>query len=224
VILDLVLNHTGESDVHGGVLSLRGLDDAAYATCARRQPDQRYRLRQHARFRQSGHVRALALDTLRHFVRHCGVDGFRFDLAPVLARGPGFDAADAPIFAEIAADPLLADRVMIAEPWDIGPGGYQLGRFPAELARMERSLPRRCAPLLARRWRPSARWPRGWRDRPTCSGADCRSVNFLAAHDGFTLADYCGVCEPPQPGQRRGQPRRPRREFQLEQRRRGPQR
>jgi glycogen operon protein len=108
--------------------SLRGLDNAAYAHA----PDG-------SLINDTGcgntldfgnpAVRRLTLDTLRHFVRHAGVDGFRFDLAPILARSPGF-AADAPIFAEIAADPLLADRVMIAEPWDIGPGGYQLGRFP----------------------------------------------------------------------------------------------
>lgn len=186
VILDMVLNHTGESDVFGGVLSLRGLDDAAYA----REPDGRL-------INDTGcgntldfanpAVRRLALDTLRHFVRHCGVDGFRFDLAPILARGPGFDP-HAPFFAEIAADPCLADRVLIAEPWDIGPGGYQLGNFP------ERWLE------WNDRFRDDVR--RFWRGDEGVGvlatriagssdifGPDCRSVNFLAAHDGFTLAD-----------------------------------
>ncbi|MET0587158.1 MAG: glycogen debranching protein GlgX [Novosphingobium sp.] len=186
VILDIVLNHTGESDIFGGVLCLRGLDDAAYS----REPD--------------GHlindtgcgntldfanpaVRTLALDTLRHFVRHAGVDGFRFDLAPIMARGPAF-AADAPIFAEIAADPWLADRLLIAEPWDIGPGGYQLGKFPANWLEWND------------RFRDDVR--RFWRGEEGVGvlasrisgsadifGPDCRSVNFLAAHDGFTLAD-----------------------------------
>ncbi|OSZ66990.1 glycogen debranching enzyme GlgX [Sphingomonas sp. IBVSS1] len=186
VILDLVFNHTGESDVHGGVLSLRGLDNDAYAHA----PDGRL-------INDSGcgntldfanpAVRALTLDALRHFVRHCGVDGFRFDLAPVLARGPGF-AADAPIFAEIAADPCLNDRVLIAEPWDIGPGGYQLGRFPPGWLEWND------------RFRDDVR--RFWRGDATLGqlatrlagssdifGPSCRSVNFLAAHDGFTLAD-----------------------------------
>ena len=186
VILDLVFNHTGESDVHGGILSLRGLDDAAYA----RAPDG-------SLINDTGcgntldfanpHVRALALATMRHFVRRCGVDGFRFDLATILARGPGFDPA-APIFAEIAGDPALADRVLIAEPWDIGPGGYQLGSFPAAWLEWND------------RYRDDVR--RFWRgdggignlaDRMAGSsdlfGDDCRSVNFLAAHDGFTLAD-----------------------------------
>lgn len=186
VILDLVFNHSGESDVHGGTLSLRGLDPAAYA----RAPDG-------ALINDTGcgntldfanpAVRRLMIDSLTHFVRHCGIDGFRFDLAPVIARGPGFDAA-APIFAELAAEPCLADRIMIAEPWDIGPGGYQLGNFPANWLEWND------------RFRDDVR--RFWKGEATIGalatriagssdlfGNDCRSVNFLAAHDGFTLAD-----------------------------------
>lgn len=186
VILDLVFNHSGESDMHGGTLSLRGLDPAAYA----RAPDG-------SLINDTGcgntldfanpHVRRLMLDTLRHFVRHAGIDGFRFDLAPVLARGPGFDR-EAPIFAELAADPLLADRVMIAEPWDIGPGGYQLGQFPPNWLEWND------------KYRDDVR--RFWKGAGTVGafatriagssdvfGKDCRSINFLAAHDGFTLAD-----------------------------------
>ena len=72
----------------------------------------------------------MVLDTLRHFVRHAGVDGFRFDLAPVLGRVDGGFDPEAPLLRAIADDPVLADRVLIAEPWDIGPDGYQLGNFP----------------------------------------------------------------------------------------------
>jgi glycogen operon protein len=181
-----VLNHTGESDVLGGVLSLRGLDNAAYA----HEHDGKL-------INDTGcgntldfaklPVRQLALATLRHFVRHCGVDGFRFDLAPIMARGPGFDS-QAAIFAEIAADPWLADRVLIAEPWDIGPGGYQLGQFPANWLEWND------------RYRDDVR--RYWRGDAAAGvlatriagssdlfGPQSRSVNFLAAHDGFTLAD-----------------------------------
>ncbi len=185
-ILDLVFNHTGESDAHGGVLSLRGLDNAAYAHA----PDGRL-------INDSGcgntinfanpAVRALTLACLRHFVRHCGVDGFRFDLAPVLARGPGF-AADAPIFSEIAADPDLHDRVLIAEPWDIGPGGYQLGRFPPNWLEWND----RFRDDVRRFWRGDANLGQLATRLAGSSdvfGATCRSVNFLAAHDGFTLAD-----------------------------------
>ncbi|MBW8785862.1 MAG: glycogen debranching protein GlgX [Novosphingobium sp.] len=187
VIVDIVLNHSGESDVLGPVLSLRGLDDAAYA----KEPDG-------SLINDSGTgntldfanpaVRRLAVDALRHFVRHAGIDGFRFDLAPILARGPGF-AADAPIFAEIAADPWLADRVLIAEPWDCGPGGYQLGNFPANWLEWND----RYRDDVRRFWRGDAGV--GVLATRIAGSADvfgersCRSVNFLAAHDGFTLAD-----------------------------------
>jgi glycogen operon protein len=192
VILDLVFNHTGESDVYGGVLSLRGLDDDAYAHA----PDG-------ALINDTGcgntldfanpHVRQLTLEALRHFVGQCGVDGFRFDLATILARGPGF-SPDAPIFAEIAADPLLADRIYIAEPWDIGPGGYQIGTFPPNWLEWND------------RFRDDAR--RFWRGdigvdvlatrlagSSDLFGLSSRSINFLAAHDGFTLADVVAYAE-----------------------------
>ncbi len=187
VILDLVFNHTGESDRRGPTLSLRGYDEALYYAHA---PDGTL-------INDAGtgnvldasrpEVRALILDSLRHFAR-AGVDGFRFDLATILARGPGFDPA-APIFAEIAADPLLADRIMIAEPWDVGPGGYQLGSFPEgwlEWNDRFRDDVRRFwrgdgeAGLLATRLAGSA---------DLFAGPATRTVNFVAAHDGFTLAD-----------------------------------
>ncbi|MBY9062639.1 glycogen debranching enzyme [Sphingomonas yunnanensis] len=186
-ILDLVFNHTGESDELGPTLSLRGLDDTAYA----RAPDGTLindtgtgNTLDFAR----GWVRALVRDSLRHFVAQAGVDGFRFDLATVMARGPGF-AADAPIFAEIAADPLLRDRVMIAEPWDTGPGGYRLGAFPPgwwEWNDRYRDDVRRFwrgdggAGALATRLSGSS----------DVFGAErTRGVSFVAAHDGFALAD-----------------------------------
>ena len=191
VILDLVLNHSGESDVLGPVLSLRGLDDGAYARAPAKDPGGKL-------INDAGTgntldfanpaVRRLAVDTLRHFVRHCGIDGFRFDLASILARGPGF-AADAPIFAEIAADPLLADRVMIAEPWDCGPGGYQLGNFPGNWLEWND----RYRDDVRRFWRgdegPGVLATRLAGSADIFGEQGCRSVNFLAAHDGFTLAD-----------------------------------
>ena len=193
VILDLVFNHTGESDRLGPTLSLRGFDEALYYAHA---PDG-------SLVNDTGtgntldcsrpEVRALILDSLRHFAR-CGVDGFRFDLATILARGPGFDP-HAPIFGEIAADPLLASRVMIAEPWDIGPGGYQLGRFPdhwLEWNDRYRDDVRRfwrgdgSAGELATRIAGSA---------DIFGSGDTHTVNFLAAHDGFTLADLVSYAE-----------------------------
>ncbi|HSJ77229.1 MAG TPA: glycogen debranching protein GlgX [Erythrobacter sp.] len=186
VILDLVFNHSGESDVHGGTLSLRGLDPAAYARAGDGVLINDTGCGNTLDFANPA-VRRLMIDSLVHFVRHCGIDGFRFDLAPVIARGPGFDP-HAPIFAELAAEPLLADRVMIAEPWDIGPGGYQLGNFPHGWLEWND------------RYRDDVR--RFWKGTGTIGdfatriagssdvfGSDCRSINFLAAHDGFTLAD-----------------------------------
>ncbi|WP_288483310.1 glycogen debranching protein GlgX [uncultured Novosphingobium sp.] len=192
VILDLVFNHTGESDTQGGVLSLRGLDDAAYA----KGPDG-------ALINDAGTgntldfanpwVRRLTLDAMRHFVSACGVDGFRFDLATVLARGPGF-SPQAPIFGQIAADSLLANRILIAEPWDVGPGGYQLGAFPPHWLEWND----RFRDDVRRFWRGDGSigaLATGLAGSSDVFGADCRSINFLAAHDGFTLADMLAYAE-----------------------------
>jgi glycogen operon protein len=188
VILDLVLNHTGESDAEGPTLSLRGLDSRYYT----RRPGG-------ALINDTGTgnmlnaaepmVRSLILDTLRYFARSCGVDGFRFDLAPILARAPDFDL-QAPIFAEIAQDPLLKDRILIAEPWDVGPGGYQLGKFPAGWLEWND----RYRDDVRRFWRGDSHTAGTLATRITGSsdifaGPVTRSVNFVAAHDGFTLAD-----------------------------------
>ena len=192
VILDLVFNHMGESDVQGGTLSFRGLDPDVYA----RTPDGTL-------INDAGTgntldasrpaVRAMILDTLRHFAR-AGVDGFRFDLAPVLARGPGFDP-QAPIFAEIAADPILSSRVMIAEPWDIGPGGYRLGQFPDHWLEWNDKY----RDQVRRFWRGDGRAgdlaTRIAGSADIFASATSRSVNFVAAHDGFTLADLTAYAE-----------------------------
>ena len=186
VILDLVFNHTGESDQFGPTLSLRGLDDASYARASDGALVNDTGTGNTLDFAQPN-VRALALASMRHFAA-IGVDGFRFDLAPILARHPAFDPR-APIFAEIAADPLLSTRIMIAEPWDIGPRGYQLGAFPDDWLEWND------------RYRDDVR--RFWRgdgDAGTLAtriagssdvfrGPGTRTVNFIAAHDGFTLAD-----------------------------------
>ncbi len=186
VLLDLVFNHTGESDMGGSTLSLRGLDPQSYSHAPDGSLVNDAGTGNTLDFGQP-YVRDLAMTAMRHFAM-LGVDGFRFDLAPVMARSPGFDPA-APIFAVIAADPVLASRVMIAEPWDIGPGGYQLGRFPDNWLEWND------------RFRDDTR--RFWRGDGTAgtlatriagssdifTGPHIRSVNFVAAHDGFTLAD-----------------------------------
>ncbi len=194
VILDIVLNHTGESDMQGPTLSLRGLDSRYYARGADGS------LINHT---GTGNMldaaepltRKLMLDTLRHFVRHCGVDGFRFDLATVLGRGPDFDSR-APMFSDIAADPLLSDRVLIAEPWDIGPGGYQLGQFPPPWLEWND----RYRDDVRRFWRGdtgmlSTLATRMMGSSDIFTGRVSRSVNFITAHDGFTLADLVAYRE-----------------------------
>ena len=132
MILDVVLNHSGESDELGPTLSLRGLDNAGYYRLAADQS-------LYVDDAGCGNILAmdrpavlrLGMDALRAWALYGGVDGFRLDLATTLGRREtGFDP-HAPLLAAIEQDPVLSRRAMIAEPWDIGPGGYQLGGFPA---------------------------------------------------------------------------------------------
>ncbi|OQM75175.1 glycogen debranching protein GlgX [Manganibacter manganicus] len=192
-ILDLVFNHTGESDELGPTLSLRGLDSRAY-----------YRhdeLGQLVNDTGTGNtlacdhpaVQEFILDSLRHFVIHAGVDGFRFDLAPVLGRVDGVFDADAPLFAAMRADPVLSDRVLIAEPWDIGPHGYQLGCFSPPFLEWNDKY----RDDLRRFWRGDMGMVGTLATRLAGSSdifgrigvRQSRTVNFIAAHDGMTLAD-----------------------------------
>ncbi|MEO5706359.1 MAG: glycogen debranching protein GlgX [Alteraurantiacibacter sp.] len=191
VLLDLVLNHTGEGDAGGSVVCLRGLDDTAYARSEANDRSESVLLNDSGcgntvDFGQDW-IQELALDTMRHFVARCGIDGFRFDLAPIMARSPAFDPA-APIFTAIAADEWLHDRVLIAEPWDIGPGGYQLGQFPANWLEWND----RYRDDVRKFWKGDATGA-ALAQRVTGSadlfGDNVRTVNFIAAHDGFTLAD-----------------------------------
>jgi len=195
VLLDVVLNHTGEGDEHGPTLSLRGLDNATYY---RTLPGDGARYANDAGCGNTlaldrAPVLRLALDALRHYAIHAGVDGFRFDLATTLARRDGgFDPA-APFLQAIGQDPVLRGLKLVAEPWDIGPGGHRLGAFPAgwgEWNDRYRDGVRRfwrgdgaMAGELATRLAGSADAFAG-RARPPS-----RSVNFVCAHDGFTLAD-----------------------------------
>ncbi len=195
VLLDVVLNHTGEGDHLGPTVSLRGLDNASYY---RLLPDDPCR---YVNDTGCGHTLALdrppmlrlAMEALRCWTTRAGIDGFRFDLATTLGRrADGFDP-DAPLFEAIDQDPMLRDRVLIAEPWDIGEGGYRLGAFPdgwGEWNDRFRDTARRfwrgdagMVAELATRFAGSADIF-GARHRPVS-----HSVNFVTAHDGFTLAD-----------------------------------
>jgi len=195
VILDVVYNHTGEGDYNGPVLSLMGLDARAYYRHVEVDGKQ-------VLVNDSGTgntlrcdhpiVQRLVIESLRYWVEETGVSGFRFDLATVLGREPGFNP-DAKMLQMIKQDPVLSKCILVAEPWDPGPGGYGVGKFGREF----------------REWNDTYRDEvrEFWRGEPGRIGAlagkvagsaeiynfagrkPSAGVNFLAVHDGFTLAD-----------------------------------
>lgn len=194
IILDIVLNHTAESDEFGATISLRGLDNAVYYRHAMEDPGRLINDTGcgHSLALDRAPVVRMAMDALRHS-RRLGVAGFRFDLGTVMGRSETGYSQDAPLFAAIGQDPDLSQAILIAEPWDIGPGGYRLGEFPAPFAEWNG------------RYRDDVR--RFWRGDAGLAGAvatrlagsadlfaarhrgPMASINFIAAHDGFTLAD-----------------------------------
>ncbi len=195
VILDVVYNHSGEGDELGPTVVFRGIDNAAY-----------YRLRPHDRRRYLDYTGTgntldpteprflqLIMDSLRHWVTEYHVDGFRFDLASALARGQHeFDRRGA-FFDIIGQDPVISRVKLIAEPWDLGESGYQVGNFPpgwSEWNGRYRDTVRRFwrgdpgfAPDLAFRLTGSSDLYADDGRRPLAS------INYVTAHDGFTLRD-----------------------------------
>lgn len=195
VILDLVFNHTGESDVHGTTLSLRGIDNRSLFRHVADDPGTLVNDTGCGNTLACDHpfVRQLIVDTLRHFVLSAGVDGFRFDLAPIMGRHWDGFHHDAPTLKAILEDEVLEDRILIAEPWDIGLGGYQLGRFPPAFLEWND----RARDTFRLHWRGDdgttgdlATALAGSSDLFAHDGhGQTRSVNFIAAHDGFSLYD-----------------------------------
>ncbi len=192
VILDVVYNHTGEGDAAGPILSFRGLDNASYYRLAGGHDLNDAGTGNTLNLRHPAVLR-LVMDSLRYWVEEVHVDGFRFDLAPVLGRAGHGYAADAPFFAALQQDPVLAGVKLIAEPWDLGPGGYRLGQFPGRFAEWND----RYRDGVRRFWRGAAGQASDLADRLLGSAGafdhDRRvpqaSVNFITAHDGFTLED-----------------------------------
>ncbi|NNL57798.1 MAG: glycogen debranching protein GlgX [Pseudomonadales bacterium] len=195
VILDVVYNHTCESNHLGPTLSFRGIDNAVYYHLQAEQP--RYYVNDTGcgNTLDISHPRVLQLvmDSLRYWVSAMGVDGFRFDLAAVMGRGAhGFDQR-ASFFQAVAQDPVLARAKLIAEPWDIGPGGYQLGHFPNDWSEWNDNY----RDTVRRFWRREpgnlptfARRLHGSSDIFERSGRrPFASINFVTSHDGFTLHD-----------------------------------
>lgn len=188
VVLDVVYNHTGESDAEGTTLSLRGLDQASYY-----RHDGSFRLINdtgcgNTMAAERDPALGLILDAMRCWASETGLDGFRFDLAPILGRGSDGFSPEASFFQAVDSDPLLKDLLLIAEPWDVGPGGYQLGRFPERWLEWND----RTRDDLRRFWR-GDRGMVGTLATRLAGSSDIfespRGVNFLAAHDGFTLRD-----------------------------------
>ena len=188
VILDVVFNHTAETDENGPTLSFRGIDNASYYRLPPDEPDRYENFSGCGNTFNLAHPRILQLvmDALRYWVGEMHVDGFRFDLAAALTRDSAFLAA-------VRQDPLLASVKLIAEPWDLGPDGYHLGRFPPGWGEWND------------RFRDDIR--AFWLTRETGVGtlaqrlsgsselfrhagrAPQAGVNFITAHDGFTLRD-----------------------------------
>jgi glycogen debranching enzyme len=195
VLLDLVFNHTGESDRFGPVISFRGLDNHVAYRHVPGEPGHLINDAGTGNTLRCDHpvMRDLIIDSLRHFVLAAGVDGFRFDLAPILGRSDSGFSPHAALLHDMQRDEALADRVLIAEPWDIGPGGYQLGNFPPRFEEWND----RARDDMRCFWRGDA-WKIGAFATRIAGSSDIfgrdgaqrtRSVNFIAAHDGFTLAD-----------------------------------
>jgi glycogen operon protein len=198
VVLDVVYNHTAETDESGPTLSFRGIDNQLYYHLQPENPALYENWTGCGNCLNLGEPRVLQLvmDSLRYWVEEMHVDGFRFDLAPALARDAhGFSSVSA-FLAAVRQDPVLARVKLIAEPWDIGPGGYQLGHFPSGWLEWNDKyrdtmrafwLRQGTAPAalgeFARRFAGSSDVFEHDGRRPTAS------VNFITAHDGFTLRD-----------------------------------
>lgn len=204
VILDVVYNHTAEADETGPTISFRGLDNASYY---RLPPDDPSHYENYSGCGNTLNLRQpkvlqMVMDSLRYWVEGMHVDGFRFDLAPVLGRTDTGFSAQAAFFAAMAQDPVLSRVKMIAEPWDTGPGGYQVGGFPRGWLEWNDKF-RDCMRSF---WIRSAAagdgMPLGCRRGDfalrLCGSSDlyqehrrapAKSVNYVVSHDGFTLAD-----------------------------------
>ena len=194
VVLDVVYNHTSEGNERGPTLSYKGIDNASYYRLA---PERRYYINDTGTGNtvnlSNSRVLQLVTDSLRYWAQEMRVDGFRFDLATILGREPhGFDE-DGRFLDACRQDPVLSQVKLIAEPWDCGPGGYQVGRFSPGWAEWndrfrdtvraywkgdEGKLPELAARLTASADFFNKRGRKPW-----------ASVNFITAHDGFTLND-----------------------------------
>ena len=195
VILDVVYNHTAEGNERGPTLNFKSIDNRAYYF--HRANDRRF----YDDVTGVGNtvacdhpiVQADIVASLRYFAEEFRIDGFRFDLATVLGRDRSGFNSNSPFFSMLAADPVLAYVKLIAEPWDVGLGGYQLGNFPAGWSEWND----RYRDTMRAFWHGGRRMLGGYAERFAGSSDLFRrngrkptaSINFVAAHDGFTLRD-----------------------------------
>ena len=194
VILDVVYNHTAEGNHLGPMLSFRGVDNRSYY---RLVPDD---LRHYMDYTGTGNtldarvpsVLRLIMDSLRYWVLECHVDGFRFDLASALARELYDVDRLSAFFDVIHQDPVLSQVKLIAEPWDVGPGGYQVGNFPVLWSEWN-GMYRDAVRDFWRGHEPVASFAARFTGSSDLYESDGRtpfaSINFVTAHDGFTLRD-----------------------------------
>jgi len=201
VILDVVYNHTAEGNHYGPTLSFRGIDNRAYYRLV--PGDERY----YMDYTGTGntlnplHPRSIQLmmDSLRYWVQEMHVDGFRFDLAAALARGLHEADRLSAFFEIIHQDPILSRVKLIAEPWDVGAGGYQVGAFPVLWTEWNG----RYRDTVRRFWRKDENLLGDFAYRLTGSSdlyahngrKPYASINFVTAHDGFTLHDLVSYNE-----------------------------
>ncbi len=200
VILDVVYNHTAEGNHLGPLLGFKGIDNLAYYRLVPHEP------RFYMDFTGTGNslnpvhpsVLRLIMDSLRYFVIECHVDGFRFDLASALAREFYDVNRLSAFFDTIHQDPVLSQVKLIAEPWDVGPGGYQVGNFPVLWAEWN-GLYRDAIRDFWRGQAPAADFASRFSGSSDLYQHDGRrpfaSINFITAHDGFTLADLVAYNE-----------------------------
>jgi isoamylase len=196
VILDVVYNHTGEGDHAGPTLAFRGIDNAIYYRLDPAHPRRYVNTTGTGNSVNAAHrvVLALIMDSLRYWVEEMHVDGFRFDLATTLARNAqGAYDRNVAFLAAVRQDPVISRVKLIAEPWDLGEGGYQLGNFPPGWAEWNDKY----RDTVRRYWRGDegllgevASRISGSQDLFHNSGrAPTASINFVTTHDGFTLQD-----------------------------------
>lgn len=195
VILDVVFNHTAEGGNGGPTLSFRGIDNATYYHLSPENPEQYIDWSGcgNCLNLENAKVLQMVLDSMRYWVEEMHISGFRFDLAPILARNKENFSTSSNFFTTIMQDPVLSRIKKIAEPWDLGPNGYQLGKFPAGWLEWNDIYRDTMRAFWLRQWPTLGEFARRFAGSSDIFKHDKRqplaSVNFITSHDGFTLHD-----------------------------------